>query len=858
MLHPRSLAIPCLLTLLWHPFPLSAQTGTVQGEVLDASSGDPLPGATVSVKGELLGTGTDSSGRYRLERVDTGSYYMVARYLGYEKQVRMFTVEDGDTTSLDFGLARRKLMKSGVTVTERRREHRMEEPMPMREIGGERIEELAKTSTAELLDDVVGVSAARNGNWGSKPVFQGMSDDRVLTFVDGFKVTQSCPMGMDACAASVPPGMVEGMGVQVGPGGSGYGSGNMGGVMKIRTRSGSYAAKDTFRMDLGGKIGYKSVSNSRTGMLSLEGGKRSFDFALSGGIGRHGNYRIPKKGAYEPLPSETLPHSGFDTEWLHFKGRYRPGKDHRFTLVSQIYRADSIGWPSRMAPTVIPEEKRDLYGIKYRYDPKLDSGSGRLRFEKLKANVGYQPMYHEMVNKLQDSVNTRYKGVSRSENLQAALRTYFSYGEHHRFTLGTEHWFWGMQAERRVITDRSRSEFRPILNRGRLREHAVFLLDRMEISDSWRVDAGVRFNRTVSDAEPIRGSGLGKDLRKAGNVLTWNLEPNFRVNEKLAFEAAVVKGFNAATPVDRFVSAPMLDGYYHYGNPRVSSETNLNKRFAVKGMFGQWNGRIEAFHNSVKGLIEWRVEPDMQSPIKGLRGVRRAANIRKGTITGANADFNWYVTEKFELSLKASYQYGVTSGGEPLPNMAPFRVSPEVRYRNRSEGLRIALRSDLVAAQERYAPEYGEVRTPGYAVFNLSAGWEVAEGLDLELNLENLTNRRYRRHLTDPQLPEPGANISLGVRYKGAVLNKAPKPDLSQAKKVSLEVEGMACRYCVRTVRERLMALPEVIDVAVHLKDDGAEVVVKKGRDPKKLLRQVRNAGFQGEIKKVEDYRKGE
>jgi len=241
-----------------------------------------------------------------------------------------------------------------------------------------------------------------------------------------------------------------------------------------------------------------------------------------------------------------------------------------------------------------------------------------------------------------------------------------------------------------------------------------------------------------------------------------------------------------------------------------------------------------------------------------LRGVRRAENIRKGSIMGTNANFSWYLSERFELSLKAAYQYGVTSGGSPLPNMAPFRFSPELRYRNRDEGIRLALRSELVATQDRYAPEYGEIRTPGYAVFDLSAGWEVADGLQVDLNLKNFTDRRYRRHLTESRLPEPGANISLGVRYEGSVLNKAPEPDLDEAKKVTLKVEGMACRYCVRTVRQRLMGLSDVIDVAVHLKEDRAEAVVKKGWDPEELLKQIQNAGFKGEITKVEDHRSKE
>ena len=41
-----------------------AQTGKIAGTILDADTGDPLPGANVFIKGTALGAATDIEGMY--------------------------------------------------------------------------------------------------------------------------------------------------------------------------------------------------------------------------------------------------------------------------------------------------------------------------------------------------------------------------------------------------------------------------------------------------------------------------------------------------------------------------------------------------------------------------------------------------------------------------------------------------------------------------------------------------------------------------------------------------------------------------------------------------------------------------
>ena len=96
-----------LVLLATAPLRLEAQkttTGTLQGRVVDAKTGDPLAGAHVFLAGSTLGTTTDRDGRYRLAHLPPGLHEIAASMLGYEHQSHRLLLSATDTTIFDFQL----------------------------------------------------------------------------------------------------------------------------------------------------------------------------------------------------------------------------------------------------------------------------------------------------------------------------------------------------------------------------------------------------------------------------------------------------------------------------------------------------------------------------------------------------------------------------------------------------------------------------------------------------------------------------------------------------------------------------------------------------------------------------------
>ncbi|MSU67565.1 MAG: hypothetical protein CK548_06580 [Opitutia bacterium] len=80
-------------------------TGTIEGRVKNAVSGDYLNNARVSLKGTEFVALTDESGTFRLAGVPTGAATLCVRFAGFDDQEVTLTITAGQTAQRDITLA---------------------------------------------------------------------------------------------------------------------------------------------------------------------------------------------------------------------------------------------------------------------------------------------------------------------------------------------------------------------------------------------------------------------------------------------------------------------------------------------------------------------------------------------------------------------------------------------------------------------------------------------------------------------------------------------------------------------------------------------------------------------------------
>ena len=123
----RPFMLCAVLTLLAAMPPgAAAQQTTITGRVTDAASGQPIPGAQVSIVGTQIGTQTNSAGNYTIRSVTPGPLSVRVLIIGYSEQRKQVTVTAGQPSTLDFELATSAVELSPIVATVTGEQRRIE------------------------------------------------------------------------------------------------------------------------------------------------------------------------------------------------------------------------------------------------------------------------------------------------------------------------------------------------------------------------------------------------------------------------------------------------------------------------------------------------------------------------------------------------------------------------------------------------------------------------------------------------------------------------------------------------------------------------------------------------------------
>ena len=181
------------LSLLASPLALKAQgTGTVEGKVTVAESGEALQGASIGVTGTQIGAITRADGSYRFT-LRPGRYELRARMLGYAGRVDTVVVDAGRTVTKNFVLAKSTTQLEAVAVTGSRGGERtlVSSPVPVDVITTADLRSTGRVETAQMLQAAAPSlnfprPAVADGTDHVRPAtLRGLAPDQTLVLVNG-------------------------------------------------------------------------------------------------------------------------------------------------------------------------------------------------------------------------------------------------------------------------------------------------------------------------------------------------------------------------------------------------------------------------------------------------------------------------------------------------------------------------------------------------------------------------------------------------------------------------------------------------------------------------------------------------
>lgn len=288
--------------MLAAPVVLAQQAGRIEGQVTEARSGDPLPGASVMLHGPApQGTTTAAEGRYVLADVAPGTYRLEVRMVGYGRAEAEVVVAAGRTATLDVALTEATYDMEEVVVSATRM------AMPLAAVSGAVTvldgKELAQQEAlGGSLGDALGKLVPGLGvSTGSPSIYgQSLRGRTISVMIDG--VPQSTTRNTSRDLATIDPSMIERVEVVRGATAI-YGDGATGGIINIITRR---PAADGLRFttDVSGGSALNSPTDGLQGRLrqTVSGRRGAVDFSAAATVGRTGNFYDAEGDLIPPDP----------------------------------------------------------------------------------------------------------------------------------------------------------------------------------------------------------------------------------------------------------------------------------------------------------------------------------------------------------------------------------------------------------------------------------------------------------------------------------------------------------------------------------------------------------------------------
>ncbi len=336
---PTLVRIPlALVALAVLAMPASAQsTAVLSGSVVDAASGEPLPGAAVRLPALARGAAADADGRFRLAGLPADTATVVVTYVGFETQRQSVDLRSG-AVALDVLLeAAEDALGEVEVVADQAQEALGRGVRSVQVLEGRELDEVRGQTLAETLESLNGVTTLSTGPTIGKPVVRGLHSDRVVILENG--VRQEGQQWGGEHAPEIDPFSAGRIEVIKGAAGVEYGAGAIGGIIRLNDRD------LPTEPGVGGQLSLQAFSNSGqgAGSLLLEDAPTALPgvaWRVQGSFRRAGDARSPDFVLRNSAFREASGHLtlGYQRGPLEIDGHLR-----RYSTELGIYRGSHFG-----------------------------------------------------------------------------------------------------------------------------------------------------------------------------------------------------------------------------------------------------------------------------------------------------------------------------------------------------------------------------------------------------------------------------------------------------------------------------------------------------------------------------------
>ncbi|HNW60894.1 MAG TPA: TonB-dependent receptor [bacterium] len=685
-----------LLLLLFCGALHAADAGRISGHIVDAVTGQPLPGANIQITGSVLGAMSDNRGHFLILRVPEGRHTLRVSYIGYEPGLLEVTLAAADSRTVQVRLKPTVIPMHQVVVTGSRQPETLASAAAsisvMDRMAIRRRNLLGAAEALQLVSGVTMVGDYINIRGGSG--YNRLGGSRLLVLLDEVPILTS-DLG-EANWNIVPVTEIERMEVLKGAASSLYGSGAISGVVNMITKQPSSELSLSVRQ-ASGLFDTPSVPEWKWTDKSLY--YHRTDLSASKSFGPVGVRLAVSRHA-----------STGDRENGHFERWYLTGKAvwqlpsnaslTLFSTYSHEQRDIFLQWLEQNRALNVPATDRgDQYTMSgyvgylvYSrvFSPKM-SGKFRLSFNQQLVGVPFN-----ITSAFTPAIGASGEGQVSWHPSPA-----------HRLSMGVDYKF-----------DTVESEYY-----GRRNANGIspYIQEIWQVSNLLHLNAGLRWDT----------------YQLVGDSLEYQVSPKIGFSWQPAFgtilHGSFGRGFRAATVVERFITAGAKD-FKAIPNPDLEPERSILLDVGVRQTFDE-RVYVEAtyFFNRYANLIEPTLLASQLAaqfvnyPVAYIQGIETEMRTRfwRDRVS-LQASATWMDPRDKQTDATLLYRPRFIASFSPQLNLGRFTAGADYRYIGRIEKVAVYPLDERVPAK----------------IWDARIGWRL-QNWEVQLVVRNALNYNY-------------------------------------------------------------------------------------------------------------------
>ena len=741
----------------------------LSGSVTDEHDSSSLDGATAYLLGQEKGVYADVDGRFVLEGLCLGKDSLRVTHIGCEP-VKMYVTIGKQNAPLQIFLEHHAELLDGIEV------HAHRNQTSSSDIGatlsGEQLDRTAGADFATVVEQLPGVRQIGTGANVGRPLVDGLGGSR-LQVVQGGIALASQDWG-DEHALEIDPFAIANVQLARSGGTVRYGSSTTGASLVLDD-----ALMPTAE-SLSGKALLHGASNAEAfgGGVHLEQrmspslGYRVQAAGSSQGDSRAPDYVLSNTGAWKGSGMAQL---FYTDSTLQLDATYRA-----FSQGTGILRAAHIGNLTDLEtalesdrPLIIKPWTRSIDAPRQRVDHHWFIANAKYA---LKNDASLRLSYSYQVN-LRKEFDIRRGGRSAIPSIDLTLSTT-------DIRLAYQHPVWqnwrgelgvsGLNAANRNDQNTGTKPFIPLYDASSI----GFYADERFVKNNTTLELSARADVCTIYADWLVRDEDGERVRFEWEKTNWTgavaaglahyTSAGSSIRARLAYSSRI------PNPAERFAN-----GIHHALAVIEVGDTTLTVEHGLKAVVGYsheaQNGlevHVSAFTQAFDGFI---YQQNRERPALTIRGAFPVFEYQQSDAFLAGADIDLHIpVGPFQLDAEAGYLYGQLSGGEVLPDVAPWKFGSTLSYSETTNGRlkdwRLAASLQHVGRQSR-APDVLPVRAPSaYSLVDLEASSHLVLGenvFGIHLTVQNVFNVDYRDYLDRLRYyaARPGRDVQLRLLY---------------------------------------------------------------------------------------------